>query len=146
VLDGVGVVWASLLKELLEVVYGQPHLQLAAACGSCDAHHARATYLLAIATSIIGHDYSLLNALLANLTAALGTLPDILESGVGRCLPDVAWGREKFGSLTTGGILDGDGVQPSVVFLTVSASSWNNGIRGMFRVPLLGALAPDPLG
>jgi hypothetical protein len=40
-LDGVGVVQASLLKELLKVVHGWPRLTLAAAHDSCGAHYDR---------------------------------------------------------------------------------------------------------
>jgi hypothetical protein len=75
VLDGVGMVWASLLKRLLKVVCGLSCLVFAAACDSHGVHHARAACLLAVATVIVGRGYSLLKALLARLPAALAPSP-----------------------------------------------------------------------
>jgi hypothetical protein len=82
-LDGVGVVSVSLIKELLKVVRGRSCLALAAACGSHDVHHARATRLLVVATIVIGRGCALLMMLLAPLPTALGTLPSALEGDVG---------------------------------------------------------------
>jgi hypothetical protein len=65
--DEIGVVWASLLKEPLEVVCGQPCRALATVHGGRDAPHARVACFL----------------------AAL-----LLESGIIRwCLLIAAWGR-----------------------------------------------------
>jgi hypothetical protein len=82
-LDRVGVVWTSLLEELLEVVRGRPHLALAIAYGSHDTHHAEAACLLVVATIVVGRGYGLLKALLAHLLAALGNLHGVLESDIG---------------------------------------------------------------
>jgi hypothetical protein len=54
VLNGISVVWASLLKEHHEVVCGQSRLTLAATCSSRGAHRDRAACLLAIANVITG--------------------------------------------------------------------------------------------
>jgi hypothetical protein len=82
VLDGLGVVWASLLKELLEVVHQWPRLAFALTYGSHDSHHTGATCLLVVATIIIGRGCSLLKALLVPHPTILGPLPDILESDI----------------------------------------------------------------
>jgi hypothetical protein len=77
VLDGVGVVQASLLKELLKVVCGRPRLTLAAAYGGRGAHQAGAIRLLVVATIIDGRDCSLLMVLFVPLPSALlGILDD----------------------------------------------------------------------
>jgi hypothetical protein len=78
---------------------------LAAACGSHDAHHAGAACLLVVATVIIGRGCGLLKVLLAPLPTALGSLPGIMESDVGRCLPTVALGHVELGRLAAGGVL-----------------------------------------
>jgi hypothetical protein len=81
--DRVGVVRTSLLKELLEVIYGWPCLTLAAASGSCDVHHTGDVRLLVVATITNDHGCGLLKTLLAPLPTALGTLPGILDGDVG---------------------------------------------------------------
>jgi hypothetical protein len=53
--DGVGVVWASLLKEPLEVVRRRPHRASTAARGARDAPQARATCFLAMILITMGH-------------------------------------------------------------------------------------------
>jgi hypothetical protein len=55
VLDGVCMVWASLLEEPLKVVCGRPRLALATADGDRDTCHIEATRFLIIATIIVGH-------------------------------------------------------------------------------------------
>jgi hypothetical protein len=82
-LDRVGVVLANLLKELLKVVCGWPHLMLAAVRGSHGAHHDGATYLLVDSAIIIGRGCGLPAALLSPLLAALGALLGILDDIVG---------------------------------------------------------------
>jgi hypothetical protein len=82
VLDGVCVVWASLLDEALDVVYGRPHLALAAACGNHDAHHAGATHFLIVATVVIGRGCDRLKMLLAPLLATHDALLGILDGNV----------------------------------------------------------------
>jgi hypothetical protein len=111
VLDGVGVVQTSLLKELLEVVHGRPRMMLAAACCNHDVHHIGAACLLAITTVTISRGCGLFKTLLAPLPATLGTLPSILDGDVEQCLPAVARGRAKLGRLAAGGILGGDATQ-----------------------------------
>jgi hypothetical protein len=76
------VVWACLLDEALEVVYGWPRLALAAACGNHDAHHVGATHFLIVATVIIGHGCDRLKMLLAPLLATLDALLGILDGDV----------------------------------------------------------------
>jgi hypothetical protein len=76
VLDEVGMVWVSLLKELLEVVHGQSCLMLAAVCDSHGVRHVQVSYLLINAAIGGGCSCSLLEALLAPLVAALGVLDD----------------------------------------------------------------------
>jgi hypothetical protein len=83
VLDEVGVVRASLLKDLLEVVHGRPRLMLPAACNSRAMHHDGAACLLVDATIIISHGCGLLAPLLVPLLAALGALLDILDDDIG---------------------------------------------------------------
>jgi hypothetical protein len=81
-LDGVGVVQANLLKELLDVVRGQSCLTLAASYDSHGARHDGAACLLVNATIIIGRGCGLLAVLLAPLLAAPGALLDILDNDV----------------------------------------------------------------
>jgi hypothetical protein len=89
VLDRVGVARASLLKELLEVIYGWSCMMLATACGVRRAYHAGATRLLVVVTVIVDRGCGLLTALLVPLLAAL---PSILDDGIGRCFPTATWG------------------------------------------------------
>jgi hypothetical protein len=63
VLDGVGMVQASLLHELLEVIHGWPRLMLANAYGGSSAHHIGAARLLVVATVNIGRGCGLLTTL-----------------------------------------------------------------------------------
>jgi hypothetical protein len=105
------MVWASLLKELLKVDHGRLHLVLAAACDSRDAHHIRATRLLAIGTIAIDRGCGLLKMLLASFTTTLGTLHGVLDGDVERCLPAIAWGQAKLGCHATSGVLGDDTVQ-----------------------------------
>jgi hypothetical protein len=83
VLDGVRVVRASLLLELLKVIRGWPHLTLANTCSGHSAHHAGAACLLVVAAVIAGRECGLLTSLLAPLLAALGTLLGILDDDIG---------------------------------------------------------------
>jgi hypothetical protein len=85
--DGVGVVWAHLLKELLKVVRGRLCLMLAGAHSFRDEHHTRAVYSLVVATIVVGHGCGLLKSLLAALLATLGALPGVLCGNIGRFLP-----------------------------------------------------------
>jgi hypothetical protein len=55
--DGVGVVWASLLKEPLEVVCMRPHRAPTATCGGRDVPHARAAHFLAVVLVAAGHGH-----------------------------------------------------------------------------------------
>jgi hypothetical protein len=83
VLDGVGVVQASLLQEVLEVICGWPRLTLATAYSCRGAYHARAARLLVVATVITGRRCDLLTALLASLLATHGTLLTIMDDNIG---------------------------------------------------------------
>jgi hypothetical protein len=107
-LDGVGVVQASLLQELFEVVCGRPRLTLAAASGCRDAHHPGAAYLLANATVAIGCNCGLLVVLLAPPLAALGALHGVLDGDVMRHFPTAAQGWEKLERFIADGVLGGD--------------------------------------
>jgi hypothetical protein len=55
--DRVGVVWASLLKEPLEVVCSQPRRAPTVTCGGRDVPHARATHFPATVLVVTGHDH-----------------------------------------------------------------------------------------
>jgi hypothetical protein len=114
VLDGLHMVWAGLIKELLDVVCIRPCLVLASTCSSRDAPHAKVAYFLIVATIIVGRGYNPLRTLLAPLLAALGVLDvdvrwRLLAVAWGH-LP-TAWGRAKFSHLITGGRLGGDAAQ-----------------------------------
>jgi hypothetical protein len=89
VLDGVGVVRASLFKKLFEVVCGWLRLTLAAACDHHGVLHVGATYLPIDATVVIG--CSLLVTLLAPL--------------LGRHFLDAAWGWVRLSHLVTDSVL-----------------------------------------
>jgi hypothetical protein len=65
--NGVDVVRANLLKELLEVVHGSPRLTLTAAYDSCDTHHNGIACLFVDAAVVVGRGCSLLVVLLAPL-------------------------------------------------------------------------------
>jgi hypothetical protein len=105
VVDGVGVVQASLLEEPLEVVHGQSRLLLAAARDSCDAHHTGATCLLVDAIVITGHGGGLLAVLLAPLLASLS---DAVDDGVGHRFPAATWDRLKLDCCVVDDALGGD--------------------------------------
>jgi hypothetical protein len=107
VLDKVGVVQASLLKGLLEVVCGQSRLTLATIYDSCGMNHDEATCLLTDAI-IVGRGCDLLAAQLALLLAALGDLLDVMDDNIGRCFPAVAWGWVMLGHLVADGVLGDD--------------------------------------
>jgi hypothetical protein len=92
VLDRIHVVQTSLLKDHLKVVYGQSCLMLVIACGSHDTHHARATRLLAIATTVVSRFCGLLKMLLVPLHLTVGTLLGILIGDIRRCLYTIAQG------------------------------------------------------
>jgi hypothetical protein len=77
------VVWASLLKEFLEVVRGRPWLTLATASNNHGVYHDGAAFLLVDATVVIGRCYGLLVVLLAPLPATLGVLLGILDDDIG---------------------------------------------------------------
>jgi hypothetical protein len=108
VLDEVGVVWASLLNDLIEVIHGQTLLTLSTACDGRGVHHDEATRLLVVATIITDRGCDFLMALLSPLLAAH---PDILDDDVGRCFPTAAWGRVKLGCLIPDGVLGADAAQ-----------------------------------
>jgi hypothetical protein len=108
VLDGVGVVWENLLKELLEVVRGQSRLTLAAAYDSHGANQNGAACLLVDAAVIVGRGCSLLAALFAPLLAVLLV---ILDDDIGRCYPTAAWGWVKLGRLVANGVMGSDATQ-----------------------------------
>jgi hypothetical protein len=71
VLDGVGVVWASLLQEILKVIHGWSCLMLATTCGGRGAHHVGVVFLLVVAAIVADHVCGPLTVLLAPLLAAL---------------------------------------------------------------------------
>jgi hypothetical protein len=100
------VIQASLLKELLKVLRGWPHLELATARDLHGMLHARAAYLLVDSTIIVGH--GLLVALFAPLIAAHGSLHCILDGKVRWCSPATARGRAKLGHLGADVMSSGD--------------------------------------
>jgi hypothetical protein len=65
---------------------------LAVACDSCSTQHAGAACLLVDAVIIAGRGCSLLAVLLAPLVAILGTLSNVLDTGIGRHFPVTSWG------------------------------------------------------
>jgi hypothetical protein len=75
------VVWASLLKESLKVVYRRPHLALATTYGGRATRYTRATRFLIVT---IGHGFNPLKTLLASLLVTPGALFDILGGIVGQ--------------------------------------------------------------
>jgi hypothetical protein len=77
------MVWASLLKALLEVFRGWPCLMLAIAYNNRGGCHARAARLLAIADVIAACGCGLQKTLLAPLLVAPGAFPDVLDSDIG---------------------------------------------------------------
>jgi hypothetical protein len=81
-LDGVCVVWASLLKESLEVVCRWSCLVLATTCGSHDTRHAGATHFLVVAVIAIDRSCDPLMPLLASLLATPGALFSALDANV----------------------------------------------------------------
>jgi hypothetical protein len=95
VLDRVGMLWASVLQELPEVICGRSCMTLATAYSSRGVHHAGAAHLLVAAAVVINRGCGLLTVLLVPLLAALGALLGILDDNVGRHFPAVAWGRVK---------------------------------------------------
>jgi hypothetical protein len=95
VLDEVGVVRASLLKEPLEVVCGWSCLMLATACDSRGAHHAFV---------VASYGATLLVVLLVPLLAALSDVPD---DGIRHRFPAAAQGWVKLGFLVADGALGG---------------------------------------
>jgi hypothetical protein len=107
VLDEVGVVWASLFKELLKVVCGRLRLTHAATCSHRSALHIGAAYLLVDAV-VISDSCGLLTALLAPVPAALGALLGILNGDIGRCSPVAAQGWAKLRHHVVDGVLGGD--------------------------------------
>jgi hypothetical protein len=79
VLDGVGIVQESFLKELLKVVHGLLCLMLAAVCDGRGACHDGAASLHVDTAIVIGRGCGLLAALLTPLLAALTALLSILD-------------------------------------------------------------------
>jgi hypothetical protein len=69
--DGVCVVWAGFLKELLEVVCRRPPLTLVAMHGGQDVPHARSTRYPIVAVVMVDRGCGPLRALLVPLFAAL---------------------------------------------------------------------------
>jgi hypothetical protein len=92
VLNGVSLVQAALLHELLEVVRERSRLMLAAAYDGHGACHAGAAHLIIDAAIVTVCSCSLLTALLAPLLGALRALHDILHIDIGRHFPATAWG------------------------------------------------------
>jgi hypothetical protein len=118
VLDGVDVVWISLLKEPLEVVYRHPCRQPAAARGGRDAPHARAAHFPAAVLIAVGHGRSPWRALLALLVTASDVVLGAVSCIIERRLVVAAWGRllahlcgAVYGRLVVGGVLGGDAVR-----------------------------------
>jgi hypothetical protein len=110
-LDGVGVVRASLLKDLLEVVHGRPRLMLPAACNSRATHHDGAPACLLMppsSSAMVAVSWAML---LVPLLAALGTHLDIMDDDIGWCFPAATWGWVKLGRLVADGILGDDATQ-----------------------------------
>jgi hypothetical protein len=81
-LNKISVVWASLLKELLKVVRGRPHLMLVAACGSHGASRGGAARLLGVADVVTDRGCGLLETLLEPFPTALGVLPGIPDGDI----------------------------------------------------------------
>jgi hypothetical protein len=108
VLDGVGVVWACLFKELLEVVHGWPRLMLATAYDHRSVLHVRAACLLLDVAIIVDRDCGLLAVLLVPPIAALCALLSILDGDIRQCSPATTRGRVKLGHLVADGVLGGD--------------------------------------
>jgi hypothetical protein len=111
VLDGVGVVQANLIKELLEVVRGRVRLMLAAECDNHSAHHDGVACVFVDAIVIVGRGCGLLVALLAPLLAALDALLSILDYDVGRRFPVTALGWVKLGRLVADSVLGDNAAQ-----------------------------------
>jgi hypothetical protein len=128
--NGVGVVWASLLKEPLKVVFGRPCRAPATARGGRDAPHARAAYFPDAVLVAAGYGCGLLRALLAPLVTAsdavLGTASDI----IGRRLLVASWGRlcvAACGRLVVGGMMGGNTawlIECALEEVTLSALPW----------------------
>jgi hypothetical protein len=83
VLDGAGMARASLLKELLKVIYGWPLQTLATVFGSRGAHRDRVACLFPNAAIICSRGCGLLVVLFVPLLAALGALLGVLDDDVG---------------------------------------------------------------
>jgi hypothetical protein len=130
VLNGVSMVWVSLLEEHLKVECGWPRLVLAATYDSHDTHHTRAARLLVVATIVVDRGCGLLKTLLVPFPAAPCTLPSILDGNVRRCLLAVTWGQAKLGHLAGGGVLVVMLRSSSVAFLKISTSSWKGCVCG----------------
>jgi hypothetical protein len=107
VLDGVGMVWARLLQDLLEEVRGRPRLMLAAARSGRNTPNAGVIRSLAVATVVINRSCSLLNSLLVPLPIALGAIPGVHGGASSPCPLAAALGRVKLGCLAAGGVLCG---------------------------------------
>jgi hypothetical protein len=84
VLEGIHVVWASLLEECLEVVCRWLHLMLAATYGDRDTPYTGATLFLVVIAIVVEHDYDPLETLLASLLATPGALFGVLDSDIER--------------------------------------------------------------
>jgi hypothetical protein len=111
VLDGVSVVRAGLLRELLEVVRGQSCLALSTVSNGRSACHAGVARLIVDVTIVARHSVSLPTVLLTPLLVALGALPDILNDDIERRFPTAAWGQMELGCLTADDALGSDAAQ-----------------------------------
>jgi hypothetical protein len=101
VLDRVGVVRASLIKELLEVIHRRLRLTLGTAYVG----------LLVVATVVTHRKCGLLMTLLAPLLATNAALPSILDDDIERRFLAAAWGRVKLGRLIADDVLGVDATQ-----------------------------------
>jgi hypothetical protein len=131
VLDGVRMVWASLLEKPLKVVYGQLRL----------THHTRVARFLTAATAVVGHGCDILKTLLAPLLASLVVHLSILNDGARRRFSAATWGQAKFGTSLLVTLHSS-----SVAFLNMSINAWKGSVNNTSCMPLLDASTPGPLG
>jgi hypothetical protein len=120
-LDGVRVIRARFLKELLKVVCWRSFLALAVARGLHSVFRAGTAYLLIDATVVVG--CGLLTTLFAPLLAGLNALLGAVDGNVEQRFPATARGQLKLGHLSAGGTRSGD-VAPSF-----DDASWGVGRR-----------------
>jgi hypothetical protein len=118
VLDGVRVVWASLLEKPLEVFCRRPRRTLVVVLSGRDAPHAGAARHPVVTVVVAGHGRSPLKVLFAPLLAAFYALLGAVSGDVEwhlliatQCLPPSSPCRAKNDRLIVGGALGGDVVR-----------------------------------